>query len=377
MSFHIDAYLQELSALVGIESNTADIAGVTRLAQYLKERFDVLHWYTELIDLGPTAGPILKCTNTLAAEYDITFLGHMDTVHPKGTISSMPFRYDDCLAYGPGAADMKQGDLLMYYIARQLSIDSLSNMSVCMLFVPDEERSSYASAPYLQAHAKKTKTVFIMEPGGPDGGRCISRSGQYSAKIVFHGISAHAGYIFTMPNASALLEAANWTCRLMALRDPQREITVNVGQMSGGRANNIVPNYAELTFETRFKTPEDYDHIRSAISQMLASPFVNGVQAHLEDEKYIKPWVSNAGTLALSGKLAGLAKQLDLPFQPCHRGGLSNANTSADCDCAIIDAMGAVGEGLHSSQERLHISTAEDSFRLCMAYLTQLAKEKI
>ena len=37
----------------------------------------------------------------------ILIAGHMDTVHPVGTLEALPFRRDGDICYGPGLMDMK------------------------------------------------------------------------------------------------------------------------------------------------------------------------------------------------------------------------------------------------------------------------------
>ena len=39
-------------------------------------------------------------------------MGHMDTVHPIGTLQKLPFRIDGNRCFGPGIFDMKSGNLI-------------------------------------------------------------------------------------------------------------------------------------------------------------------------------------------------------------------------------------------------------------------------
>ncbi len=53
-------------------------------------------------------------------DFDVMFVGHMDTVFPKGTAAERPYREEGNLAYGPGVADMKAGLILAMHLGRQL-----------------------------------------------------------------------------------------------------------------------------------------------------------------------------------------------------------------------------------------------------------------
>ena len=195
MAFSTETFLNDLKDLVEIESHTSDVEGITQIVDYFEGRFKDLGWDTEVIPTNDSTGPILKCCNKKTGHYDITFMGHMDTVFPKGIIQAFPFSRDNEYVYGPGVADMKQGDLMMYYLAKYVPNLKERNVSVCMLFTPDEETSSTASVPHLRTIAQHSDAVIVMEAGWINGDRCISRNGKYCAHIVFEGIAAHSGYI--------------------------------------------------------------------------------------------------------------------------------------------------------------------------------------
>ncbi|SDY06501.1 hypothetical protein SAMN05444340_10332 [Citreimonas salinaria] len=52
-----------------------------------------------------------------SGEGGILLLGHLDTVHPVGTLSALPFRRDGDARYGPGLMDMK-GDRVDRFLGR-------------------------------------------------------------------------------------------------------------------------------------------------------------------------------------------------------------------------------------------------------------------
>ena len=51
----------------------------------------------------------------------ILVMGHLDTVHPIGTLAKMPFRREGGKAWGPGICDMKGGNYLALEAIRQLA----------------------------------------------------------------------------------------------------------------------------------------------------------------------------------------------------------------------------------------------------------------
>ena len=48
-------------------------------------------------------------------------MGHLDTVHPIGTLAKLPFRREGSRAWGPGIQDMKGGNYMALEAIRQLA----------------------------------------------------------------------------------------------------------------------------------------------------------------------------------------------------------------------------------------------------------------
>ena len=57
----------------------------------------------------------------------IASMGHMDTVHPIGTIKKLPFRIEGNKCYGPGIFDMKSGNLIAIEAIRMLQKENKLN----------------------------------------------------------------------------------------------------------------------------------------------------------------------------------------------------------------------------------------------------------
>src|SRR4029077_8963594 len=73
----------------------------------------------------------------------ILVMGHLDTVHPIGTLAKLPFRREGGKAWGPGILDMKGGDYLSWEAIRLLArAGVLTKLPVTVLFTSDEEVGS-------------------------------------------------------------------------------------------------------------------------------------------------------------------------------------------------------------------------------------------
>ena len=137
-------FLEELKELVALESFSRDAVGTGKVAAWIKKRLDAAAWRTKLISVGKEVGPILRAEWGKGKTYDVLLLGHMDTVFPAGTAVERPFSTEGDDFKGPGASDMKCGDLFMVHLAEDLAREKSSG-HVLLLFTPDEEISSVYS----------------------------------------------------------------------------------------------------------------------------------------------------------------------------------------------------------------------------------------
>lgn len=98
------------------------------------------------------------------------FLGHMDTVFPKGTAQARPFKIEGDRATGPGVADMKAGLVANLFAARALKRLGLIDCPMTLMFSPDEELGSPSASRTLAqvlpgAHAPPS----TRNPAAPAG----------------------------------------------------------------------------------------------------------------------------------------------------------------------------------------------------------------
>ena len=153
----LDAYLdpQEgdmlrlLERIVNMDSFTTDAQDVDQLGTVLTDWLREAGFQTFMMpkteapadepwqaDLGHV---FMAKTHGREAEPGIVFLGHMDTVFPKGTAQARPFKIEGDRATGPGVADMKAGVVANMFAARALKDLGLIDVPMTLMFSPDEE----------------------------------------------------------------------------------------------------------------------------------------------------------------------------------------------------------------------------------------------
>lgn len=374
---NIESFLDRLATLVNIDSGSYDPEGINRVADVIESWYKDLGWYVKAHDLGPETGRMLEISNHPDCDhYDVVFTGHMDTVFPKGTVAERPFTRNETTAFGPGVSDMKNGDVAMYETAAHLSKEALDKLNICMLYNPDEEIGSIYSAEGMDSIAAKADVIYVMESAGAHGVHCFARKGRMEYVLRFHGKAGHAGFMFDLDVASAVLEMGHCIVDLMNLASREANTTVNVGVAKGGIATNVVADTAELWVESRFTSDSERERIRAAVEEMIAHPHIPGVSIEVIKHTTAKNWSRTGKGEAHRLFMQGVAEKLGLEFGDKDRGGLSDANhMSKNCD-VIADGMGPSGGRDHSPDEFLTLSSIDPCVQLCCGILEEMAAAK-
>ena len=372
-----ELYKRQLETLVNIDSGSANAEGVNRVADKLAGWYTELGWQVQEIMVGEGSRKVLLITNHPAEHYDVMFIGHMDTVFPDGTAAKRPFHIEGDNCYGPGVGDMKNGDVAMYHVAANLSPEVSEKLNIAMVYNPDEEIGSVYSREVTDRIAAQSSIVVVMESAGQLGTRhCFVRKGSLGYTLEFHGQAAHAGFMFEVENASAVLEMGHAIVELMNLASREKNTTVNVGVAQGGTAANVVADYAKITVNARFFLDEERDRIKNAVHQLVeGEPYVKGVKTVIVSESEGRPLVESEKTKAFVGRLKELAAELDIPFLEKPRGGLSDANHLAYCgsDPIVLDGMGPHGANDHSEKEYSYLKSAVPCVQLLLRMLEDMA----
>jgi len=236
--------------LVDIESITGNESAV---ANYL---------YGELCRLGyqtmkmPVEGDRFNLYATPEAESRkpeaapaVTFSTHMDTVPPF-----VPSSEDENRIYGRGSCDAKGIIAAQIAAAERLRRQGIY---VGLLFVVGEERDSLG-AEVANAHAPSGCRFLIN--GEPTENRlALASKGTLRVEVTATGRMAHSAYPELGDSAIDKLIAALGRLRAMLLpSDPEvGPCTLNIGLIEGGRAPNVIPDYAHADLLYRLVGPTE------------------------------------------------------------------------------------------------------------------------
>ena len=109
-----EASIQLLEQIVNINSGTMNLEGVKEVGMVLKEEFENIGMTTQWIDMASVERSGHLFAETIGKKGKrILLIGHLDTVFPKTEAFQKMERKENGIVYGPGANDMKGGDIIM------------------------------------------------------------------------------------------------------------------------------------------------------------------------------------------------------------------------------------------------------------------------
>jgi glutamate carboxypeptidase len=355
--------LEGIRAWVEIESHTYDVDGVNRVMSLVAKQFAAIGAHVERISGRDTRGDHLSVRSPWGGTGPgVLVLCHLDTVHPKGTLArDLPIRTEGDKAFGPGIADMKGCAYLAYAAYRAIASDAKrQHLPVRLLYTSDEEVGSPTSRALIEAAADNAKYVLVVE-GARDGGKIVTaRKGVGRYEITTHGRPAHAGARH-QEGRSAILEMARQVIAIEAMTDYTRGITVNIGQIKGGTADNVVPEHCHAAIDLRVATMADAEAMHQKLMSLKA--FGPDVTVSVKGGMNRIPYELTPGGKALFEHARALARDLDIDLQGVSSGGGSDGNFTAH-KVPTLDGLGCDGHGAHTHSEHIFISSLVPRKRL-------------
>jgi len=229
--------IQFTRELVAIESTTYHEGDVGDfLAEFLSGRgWEVEKTAVPQPDESGHAGPRWNVYAGPMAP-DLVFSTHMDTVPPY-----IPFREDETAMYGRGVSDAK--GIIAAQVAAAESLRA-EGYAIGLLFVSGEERDS-AGAKVANESPRPSRFLINGEP--TDNRLALASKGALRAVLTATGKMGHSAY--PELGESAVHKLIDALARIRALELPVEEeigpSTLNIGQIQGGRAPNVIADHAE------------------------------------------------------------------------------------------------------------------------------------
>jgi glutamate carboxypeptidase len=297
-------------------------------------------------------------------------LGHYDTVYATGTLRKMPFRVSGGKVYGPGTFDMKAGIVQALFACEALAkLNSMPESSVVFLWTSDEEIGSDSSRKLIEAEARRSDAVLVLEPSfGPRGLLKTARKGVGEVEINVYGRASHAG-LAPEEGVNAIHELCRQLGRLVRWNDPARGISINADIIQGGTRTNVIAEHARAVLDLRALRMADMRCIERQLHALR--PLHRGARLEVQGGFSRAP-LERKMSAALFKRAQTLAAEINLNLGECTVGGGSDGNLTAALGIPTLDGLGAVGHGAHSVNEHIILKTMPQRAALLASLLANL-----
>lgn len=230
-----------LKKAVNINSGTMNFEGVRRVGELFSNELKALGFETRW-----AAGVNFNRAGHLIAVHKgkkgkrILLIGHLDTVFEKDSPFQSFTMLNDSIMKGPGAADMKGGDVIII-VALQALRDAglLNDMNIEIVMSGDEESSGKPielSKKELTDAGKRADVALAYEDGdGLATTAVVSRRGSADWTLTVKGNAAHSSQLFTdAVGAGAIYNASRILNAFYVSLSKEENLTINPGVILGG-----------------------------------------------------------------------------------------------------------------------------------------------
>jgi glutamate carboxypeptidase len=282
-------------------------------------------------------------------------LCHFDTVHALGMLSDNPVRVSDGKMYGPGIIDMKASITQVIFALQTLrDNDRWPTSPITLLLTSDEEVGSESSRALIESLGQNADLVLCMEPALPNGELKTARKGVARFDVITKGKASHSGAAHE-DGVNAIEEMAHQIIALQKLTDYASGSTISVGKITGGTRTNVVPDECHITVDMRVPTPSEAVRMIKLVKNL--KPCVPGGEINITGGIEREPMPRTPEIAEAFQRASEIGADLGITLEEGSTGGGSDANIIAPYGIPILDGLGPQGDGAHTNNESLTLSS--------------------
>ena len=365
-----DRLLNEFIELVGVPCPSKDEKAE---AELLVHKLQAMGLEVKVDDagskIGGTTGNVWAfLPGNVQGATRLFFEAHMDSVPP--TTGTKVVRRDGVL-YSDGTttlgADDKVGIAAALEAVRTVQEQNIPHGDIQLCFTIAEEIGCLGVVNLDPADIK-ADLGYCLDIGGAPGIVTNAAPRLFDIYFTVRGKSAHAG-IEPEKGINAIMLAAKALTALPAYGRLDEETTLNVGQIEGGAATNIVAEQARFVIDMRCMDPEKLERLKDATISLIRE-VVEAGGGMLEVEPVEgSPAVHVAEDHAAVLLAKQAADNLQLPFELTKTGGCSDGNFL--CGYGLPCILLATGMSkVHTTEEYLR----ECDLYNCARWVTEIIR---
>lgn len=370
-SFTTQEILDGIMRWASIESPSVAPDAVRGMFRQAETEFRAAGASIETIELNSNVGPVMKAR--FPGKKDgpgILVLGHLDTVHPVGTIKDkLKLRIEGDKLFGPGVFDMKGGIYLAFSALRRVREQSgATELPVTFMMIPDEELGSPNTRRLIEEEARNSKYVLVPEPARL--GKLVSgRHAFVRYTVITRGKPAHAG-ADNKVGRSAIRAMAQLIEKMESATDMNRLVSFSVGVINGGLFVNVIPTECTAQVLCVASSKENLEYVYSFMTSLPEFAPDVGVEVIKGAERPL--FQASEGTLKLFEVARSAGEQAGIQLEHGQFGGGSDGNFTGALGIPTLDGLGVVGAGAHTHDEHLLISSLVPRAKVFAGLLEQL-----
>ncbi len=370
-----------LKKVVNINSGTMNFDGVRKVGNFFSDELKSIGFDTRWV-----AGDSFNRAGHLIAFHQgkrgprILLIGHLDTVFERDSPFQSYSMLNDSILKGPGAADMKGGDVVII-LAMQALHDAglLNDLTIEIVMSGDEELSgrplALSKKDLIEAGQRADIALAYEDGDGLSTTAVVCRRGSSDWTLTVKGNAAHSSLIFTEGvGAGAIFNASRILNEFYVSLSNEENLTINPGVILGGNKisydtitntgntfgkNNIVSQDVIVKGDLRTISTQQLNKARKTMTQIVDANYP-GTDATIEfgDGGY-PPMTLTEG----NKKLLSFYNQvsLDLGFGPesavdPRNAGAADVSFVNESVKMAIDGIGLPGADGHTINETANIN---------------------
>ena len=369
-----------LEKVVNINSGTLNKKGVRKVGNVFNKEFRSIGFKTQWIEMPEEMNRAGHFFANISGNKGkkLLLIGHLDTVFEENSPFQQFNRLNDSIAHGPGANDMKGGDVVVLYALKALAnLNLLDNANITVAFTGDEESTGKPlniSRKKLIEVAKEADIALGFETSTGFDNATIARRGASGWKVEVTGKRAHSSGVFSEnTGAGSIFEMSRILNSFYEEVRGEEYLTFNPGTLLGGTfvdydskkstgivfgKTNVVAQKSIVNGGLRFISEEQKENARKKMREIVKKnlPQTKATISFTDSYPAMVPSEGNKLLLTiLNGVSLSLGHKGVTAYDPGKRGAADISFVADYVDG--LDGLGTMGTGAHTPKETVNLKT--------------------
>ena len=369
-----------LEKVVNINSGTLNKKGVRKVGNVFNKEFRSIGFKTQWIEMPEEMNRAGHFFANISGNKGkkLLLIGHLDTVFEENSPFQQFNRLNDSIAHGPGANDMKGGDVVVLYALKALAnLNLLDNANITVAFTGDEESTGKPlniSRKKLIEVAKEADIALGFETSTGFDNATIARRGASGWKVEVTGKRAHSSGVFSEnTGAGSIFEMSRILNSFYEEVRGEEYLTFNPGTLLGGTfvdydskkstgivfgKTNVVAQKSIVNGGLRFISEEQKENARKKMREIVKKnlPQTKATISFTDSYPAMVPSEGNKLLLTILNEVSlSLGHKGVTAYDPGKRGAADISFVADYVDG--LDGLGTMGTGAHTPKETVNLKT--------------------